>query len=73
MIKGYVHICKEINYKIYATEKRDDQLGLLVAHIKLDHLHAEILVYEQGAVLIQSPEHSVKFDLRSGAAELELK
>jgi len=71
MIKGHVHFTRDISYKIYATPKDDPQLGLLVAHIKLDHLGAEIFVYDRGTVVMSNPDRTLAYDLKTGSAEFK--
>jgi hypothetical protein len=68
MIKGFVNFSRDINYRIYATEKWDEQHGKLVAHINLEEHQAELKVFENGTVLIKTPVSSVQYDLKTGAA-----
>ncbi len=69
MIKGHVHICSDIKYKIYATDRREEGKGKIISETKIEALGALVKIYDSGAVVIQSPDHDVYYNLSNGYAE----
>ncbi|MBN1880335.1 hypothetical protein JW823_09525 [bacterium] len=65
-MKGITYINKKIQYRIHATDRINDEHGLIIVDLDLEEFDSRITVFESGKVIIKSPDRNVEIHLAKG-------
>ncbi len=71
MIKGKAYINKQFSYQIHATDRLNEDHGVIVVNTKLEEYDSEITIYDSGVVSIESPQRKVIFNVKDGSMQCE--
>ena len=71
MIKGKTFINKQFSYQIHATDRYNEDHGVIVVNTKLDEFNSEVTIYDSGIVIIESPQRKISFSVRDGSMKCE--
>lgn len=67
MIKGQVSVSGRIRYRIHATPRQREGLGTVISSTRLDELDSTVVIYDSGAVVVESPRRYIEYDLQTGS------
>ncbi|MBN1296644.1 hypothetical protein JXA80_07670 [bacterium] len=70
-MKGITYINKAIQYRIHATDRINEEHGLVIVDADLDEFKSRVTIFENGKVLVQSPHRTVEISLKEGVISCE--
>lgn len=65
-MKGIAYINKKIQYRIHATDRVDNDNGLIVVDLDMEEFASRITVFESGKAIIKTPDRTIEISLTKG-------
>ncbi|HPQ41173.1 MAG TPA: hypothetical protein PLV45_12445 [bacterium] len=70
-MKGITYINKAIQYRIHATDRVDEQNGVIIVNADLEEFDSQVIIFENGKVCVKSPHRNVEISLTEGLITCE--
>ncbi len=65
-MKGIAYINKIIQYRIHATDRKDENHGLIIADLDIEEFNSRITIYESGKAVVRTSGRKVEISLTKG-------
>jgi len=66
MIKGIAYVNRGFRYQIHATDRINNNFGVIVVDADLEEHDARVTIYDSGMVVLKSRHRTIEFQLETG-------